>query len=148
MKNKKWIHLLLTIVVIFTLTACGGGARQDGDTQGNRPAETPGTIVIGSKNFTENIIIAHMMAELIENNTDLKVERRVNLGGSNVAWKALLNNDIHNYTRIIQERSFRIIISKRQAPLRKRWKAPDNWYNRTDWHFWILTVSTIRTPWP
>lgn len=56
-----------------------------------------GTVTIGSKNFTENILLAHMIADVIEDQTDLKVERKVNLGGSNVAWKALLNNDIQLY---------------------------------------------------
>ncbi|MFT4145184.1 MAG: glycine betaine ABC transporter substrate-binding protein [Mobilitalea sp.] len=55
------------------------------------------SITVGSKNFTENIIIAHMMADLIEENTELSVVRKVNLGGSNVAWTALENNDIQMY---------------------------------------------------
>jgi osmoprotectant transport system substrate-binding protein len=54
-------------------------------------------ITVGSKNFTENIILAHMMADIIEQDTSLKVNRKMNLGGSNVAWKALLNNDIQLY---------------------------------------------------
>lgn len=84
---KKWTALTLGIALTVLLSGCGGGASGQGKE----------TITIGSKNFTENIIVAHMMADVIEANTDLKVVRKVNLGGSNVAWKALLSNDIQLY---------------------------------------------------
>ncbi|CAM2916700.1 glycine betaine ABC transporter substrate-binding protein [Paenibacillus sediminis] len=83
---KKWIAMTLAAVLFVLLTGCGSSK------EGSK-----GTITIGSKNFTENIILAHMMADVIEHDTDLKVVRKVNLGGSNVAWKALLNNDIQMY---------------------------------------------------
>ncbi|HEY8528883.1 MAG TPA: glycine betaine ABC transporter substrate-binding protein [Paenibacillaceae bacterium] len=88
---KRIRILLLAAVVTAAVTlvsACGLRSGSGGD---------GGRITVGSKNFTENIILAHMMAELIEAKTDLKVDRKVNLGGSNVAWKALLNNDIQLY---------------------------------------------------
>jgi osmoprotectant transport system substrate-binding protein len=44
-------------------------------------------IVIGSKNFTEQLILAELMAQHIEAKTDLKVERRLNLGGTFVCIK-------------------------------------------------------------
>ena len=44
---------------------------------------------------TENI--ADLMADMIESYTDLKVNCKVNLGGSNVALKALQNNDIQMF---------------------------------------------------
>lgn len=76
--------LILTMVAVLAIAFYGCG-------QGKS------TITVGSKNFTENIIIAHMMADLVEENTDLQVIRKVNLGGSNVAWKALESNDIQMY---------------------------------------------------
>ena len=39
-------------------------------------------IVVGSKNFTEQKILGHMFADLIEAHTDLAVERRVGLQGN------------------------------------------------------------------
>lgn len=54
-------------------------------------------IVIGSKNFTEQLILGNMLADLIENKTDLKVERKLNLGGSQVAFSALNKGDIDLY---------------------------------------------------
>jgi len=80
--------LLMLMIGVMVLSACGSNSDSGGG---------GGKITVGSKNFTENIILAHMMAELIEAKTDLTVERKVNLGGSNVAWKALQNNDIQLY---------------------------------------------------
>ncbi len=85
---KRTFLILTTLaVLIAALYGCGGGGS----------SESGGTITVGSKNFTENIILAHMLADLIEADTDLEVIRQVNLGGSNVAWKALENDDIQLY---------------------------------------------------
>ncbi|MDQ1145521.1 osmoprotectant transport system permease protein [Bacillus sp. SORGH_AS 510] len=54
-------------------------------------------IVIGSKNFSEQLILGNMLADLIENKTDIKVERKLNLGGSQVAFSALKNGDVDLY---------------------------------------------------
>ena len=54
-------------------------------------------IVIGSKNFSEQLILGNMLADLIENKTDLEVERKMNLGGSQVAFSAIKNGDIDMY---------------------------------------------------
>lgn len=92
MKNKL-IFTSIIAIMILGLVGCGQSSTGTADNS----TGSAGTITIGSKNFTENIILAHMMADLIEADTDLKVIRKVNLGGSNVAWKALENNDIQLY---------------------------------------------------
>lgn len=91
MKPVRTLSVLgmsLLLALVMVLGGCGGGDRNSG---------SGGKLTVGSKNFTENILVAHMMAILIEENTDIQVERKVNLGGSNVAWQALLNNDIQLY---------------------------------------------------
>lgn len=88
MRIKTLLKIGLTMIsamLVFSLAACGGSSKSDK------------TLTIGSKNFTENIILAHIMADLIEAKTDIKVERKVNLGGSDVAFKALKGNDIQLY---------------------------------------------------
>ena len=52
---------------------------------------------IGTKNFTEQIILGEMMAQLIETKTDLIVERRFNLGGTMICHGALVNGEIDLY---------------------------------------------------
>lgn len=54
-------------------------------------------LVIGSKNFSEQLILGNMLADLIENKTDIEVERKLNLGGTQVAFNALDNSDIDLY---------------------------------------------------
>lgn len=55
------------------------------------------TITIGSKNFTEQLILGNMYADLVEENTDYNVERKLNLGGSSVAFEALKSNELDMY---------------------------------------------------
>ncbi|MEA4925941.1 MAG: glycine betaine ABC transporter substrate-binding protein [Syntrophomonadaceae bacterium] len=88
--RRKLIILTALAVLMTALYGCAPGKNASDPGNG-------GVITVGSKNFTENIIIAHMMADLVEADTDLEVIRKVNLGGSNVAWKALENNDIQMY---------------------------------------------------
>ena len=54
-------------------------------------------IVIGSKNFTESLMLAELMAELIESRTHLKVERRFYLAGSYICQQAILAGRIDIY---------------------------------------------------
>jgi len=57
----------------------------------------PGAIVVGSKNFTEQLILGEIVAQTIERETGLKVERRLNLGGTLICDRALLSGDIDVY---------------------------------------------------
>ena len=52
---------------------------------------------IGTKNFTEQLILGEMMAQVIEAKTDLYVERRFNLGGTMICHGALVNGEIDLY---------------------------------------------------
>lgn len=54
-------------------------------------------IRIGSKDFTEQEILCHMTSKAIENNTDIKVKKECNLGGAQVVFSALTNNNIDLY---------------------------------------------------
>lgn len=54
-------------------------------------------IAIGSKNSTEQLILGELLAQHIEANTDLKVERKLNLGDTFVCHDALTNGEIDAY---------------------------------------------------
>ena len=54
-------------------------------------------IVVGSKNFTEQLILGELLAATVERETGLVVERRLNLGGTLVCDEALRRGDIHMY---------------------------------------------------
>src|SRR5882724_9690079 len=55
------------------------------------------TIIVGSKNFTEQIVLAEMFAQQIEAHSSLRVERRVNLGGTLLCHQALISGKIDLY---------------------------------------------------
>lgn len=54
-------------------------------------------IVIGSKFFTEQVILAELLAQHIEAGTGIPVERKTNLGGTLLVHKALLAGQIDLY---------------------------------------------------
>ncbi|MCM3744348.1 glycine/betaine ABC transporter substrate-binding protein [Sporosarcina luteola] len=78
--RKKFVSLLLMAVVASMLTGCIF-IEED-------------SLTLGSRNNTESIILSHIMGQLIENKTDIKVIYKENLGGSNVVWNAMLNGNI------------------------------------------------------
>ena len=54
-------------------------------------------IVVGCKNFTEQIILGELIAQQIENRTHLHVERRFYLGGTYIAHQGILAGRIDIY---------------------------------------------------
>ena len=54
-------------------------------------------ITIGSKNFTEQIILGEILAQQIEKETNLQVDRRFNLGGTFIAHEAVKAGEIDGY---------------------------------------------------
>jgi osmoprotectant transport system permease protein len=63
---------------------------------GLRTSSSEAAVVVGSKNFTEQIILGELLAQTIEA-TGLTVERRFNLGGTLVCDEALRRGDIDVY---------------------------------------------------
>ncbi|MGB9362431.1 MAG: glycine betaine ABC transporter substrate-binding protein, partial [Candidatus Sulfotelmatobacter sp.] len=53
--------------------------------------------MIGSKNFTESLMLGEIMAQLIESRTPLKVDRRFYLAGSYICQQAILAGRIDIY---------------------------------------------------
>ena len=54
-------------------------------------------IVVGSKNFTEQVLLGELVAQTIERETGLAVQRRLNLGGTLICDRALISGDIDVY---------------------------------------------------
>lgn len=81
MKLKKIIAFALVLVLAFGMMGCSGKDK----------------VTIGSKDFSENVVIGEILAQLIEANTDLQVERKLNMGGTFVCFEAIKNGDIDIY---------------------------------------------------
>ncbi len=86
---RQLLRFAMTLVVALGLMATSivvPAAAQD-----DKP-----TITVGSKDFTESIILAEMVAVMLEDN-GFTVERQLNLGGTAVAHEALVNGEIDIY---------------------------------------------------
>jgi glycine betaine/choline ABC-type transport system substrate-binding protein len=57
----------------------------------------PRPIVVGSKNFTEQLVLGEIVAQQIERRLGQKVERKLNLGGTLLAHQALVTGQIDVY---------------------------------------------------
>jgi osmoprotectant transport system substrate-binding protein len=57
----------------------------------------PAKITIGSKFFTEQVVLAELLAQHIEAKTGIPVIRKTNLGGTLLVHKALLSGDLDLY---------------------------------------------------
>jgi glycine betaine/choline ABC-type transport system substrate-binding protein len=73
--------VLLGIAAVLSGTGCG---RSD-------------AIIVGSKNFTEQIVLGEIAAQQIERKLHVPVERRLDLGGTMLAHLALKDGDIDLY---------------------------------------------------
>jgi osmoprotectant transport system substrate-binding protein len=76
-------RVVLIFLLVFGLLACGCS---------HRPR-----IVVGCKNFTEQIILGELFAQEIEAKTGLSVERRFYLGGTYIAQQSILAGRIDVY---------------------------------------------------
>lgn len=87
MRTRDLLLGLLAGLPILTLATAPGTAAGDG-------AEP---IVIGSKNFEENRLLAEVFAQLLEARTDLAVDRRFDLAGTHICFEALKAGSLDLY---------------------------------------------------
>jgi len=74
--------LLLVALLLFPVTGCGRNQHR---------------IVVGSKNFTEQLVLGEIFAQVIEARTHLPVERRFYLAGTFICQQAILAGRIDLY---------------------------------------------------
>ncbi len=80
----KFINSLFLIsVCVCLLSGCGTDRSQ--------------TVVIGCKNFTEQAVLGEIIAQTIEQHTELTVVRKWNLGGTMICHQALTSGEIDIY---------------------------------------------------
>src|SRR5260370_18230364 len=77
------LYFLYFLNLIYFLSAC------------HQPPQTK--ITIGSKFFTEQVVLAELLAQHIEARTGIPVIRKTNLGGTLLVHKALLAGELDLY---------------------------------------------------
>ncbi len=79
----RFLYVLYLLSLVYFLSAC------------TRPPQTK--ITVGSKFFTEQVILAELLAQHIEARTGILVIRETNLGGTLLVHKALLAGELDLY---------------------------------------------------
>lgn len=104
-----------------------------------------GLLVVGSKNFTEQVILGEIVAQHVERRLGVQVDRKLNLGGTLLAHEALVNGQIDLYpeytgtalTAVLKlpaSRDGAEVESKVRAEYRSRWNIewmPSLGFNNT-----------------
>ncbi|GJM20528.1 MAG: ABC transporter permease [Planctomycetota bacterium] len=88
-------------------------------TPSSRAQDDTRPLVIGSKNFTENRILAEILAQLIRAHTDIPVELNDGLGGTLVVFSALREGEIDLYPEYTG--TGWAIVLERKDPARDPW---------------------------
>ena len=73
-------------------------------------------ITIGSKFFTEQVVLAELLAQHIEAKTGIPVIRKTNLGGTLLVHKALLSGDLDLYVEYTGTALTAVLNEKPQGP--------------------------------
>jgi Periplasmic glycine betaine/choline-binding (lipo)protein of an ABC-type transport system (osmoprotectant binding protein) len=79
--------IVIALIIVLSMTLFSGGNGTSGKNK---------TLTIGSKNFTESLILGEMYSDALEN-AGYKVNRKLNLGGTLVAHEALVKGQIDMY---------------------------------------------------
>ena len=85
-KKNRVIALVTSLILIIVLLISNNPFKRSDN-----------KIVIASKNFTEQIILGNILEQLIEAKTDIDVETKLNLGGTQVAYSALKSGSVDLY---------------------------------------------------
>jgi osmoprotectant transport system substrate-binding protein len=97
--KRKLIALAAVLLLGSVLAACDSGAPATptaGGQNSGQPAGTPtGKVVVSSKNFTEEFLLGEMYALVLEN-AGVPVERKLNLGATDIAHAAMLRGGKQN----------------------------------------------------
>ena len=91
--HKRLIAASLSVAIAAALAGCGGGGGSGG---GGGDALDGVKLTVGSKDFTENILVGEMYVQALQNE-GADVTSKTNLGGTSVARDALLNKEIDVY---------------------------------------------------
>ncbi|MFT9077349.1 glycine betaine ABC transporter substrate-binding protein [Ethanoligenens sp.] len=94
-KVRKIATILLAATLAATaMTACSQSSTSS--SSGSKSSSVKSTVVVGSKNFTESLILGEMYADALQN-AGYTVQRKLNLGGTLVAHEALKSGQIDMY---------------------------------------------------
>lgn len=78
---------LVIVLLVVSLLLAGCGEKMTGED----------TVVVGGKKYTEQIILVHVLEQLLENRTELEVVNRADLGATDVLQRGMLDKELDMY---------------------------------------------------
>jgi osmoprotectant transport system substrate-binding protein len=90
MDRKKTVGLTASLVMLTLVPVCAS-MLDTGCGKSKKP------LVVGSKNFTEQVLLGEIISQHLERRLGQKVTRRINLGGTLLTYQALQNGEINIY---------------------------------------------------
>jgi len=87
-RKRRKLILSFSAIVVLAIIVFSTTANRNKDQK---------VIKVAGKDFTEQHILVYMYSDLIEERTDITVDRKVNLGGTQVCFSALKSGDIDMY---------------------------------------------------
>lgn len=118
--DRAKILASLSAVLLIAVLMCGCG-------------QSP-HITVGSKNFTEQVLLGEILAQQVERRLHIRVERKLNLGGTLLAHQALTTGGLDLYpeytgtalTAILKQKpsvkDSAAVLEQVRAEYRNRWK--------------------------
>jgi osmoprotectant transport system substrate-binding protein len=96
MKKHILVLSVLAISAATALAGCGNGASKEAAAGDTAVKKSDLTMIVGSKDNTENNLIGEMYAEIFED-MGMKVTRKLSLGGTAPTFEALKKGDLDIY---------------------------------------------------
>ena len=103
--------VLLLLLGLAALVGPAAGARDDR------------TVVVASKQFTEGRLLSEILAQLLEARTDLRIERRMDLGGTRIVFEALRAGEIDLYPEYTGTGLLEILHAERAGSPEETWST-------------------------
>ncbi|MFL5667255.1 MAG: glycine betaine ABC transporter substrate-binding protein [Ktedonobacteraceae bacterium] len=98
MTKKMTLAFMMISALVVLLTSCGLSPSTGSTSSPGSSNSAGGTIIVGSKSFTENILVGDMMYDLLlANLKGVTIQNKSNLGGTMVPWNALQSGQIDMY---------------------------------------------------
>lgn len=121
--------LVACLSALLVLTSCSGR----------------NAIVVGSKNFTEQIVLGEILAQQIERRLRVPVVRKLDLGGTLLAHEALVSGSIDVYPEYTGTALTAVLKRPAMAEAKAVFDAVYNAYQR-QWHLeWVQPFGFINT---